>query len=311
MARKRMISPEIWESRSFSRLSDFAKLIFIGLFSQADDEGYGNASPGYIRSKLFPNDEERRLTDIKKALSEIALGMSINFYEVNGDNFYHLTHWSEWQKVDRPTKSRIPKDPNPPLVRGKGGDIPFREVLDEPSTNAQRILDEPSPTNRIEQNRIEKNRKECVYARACAREDTHTFSKPTVEDIAAYATEIDKTMNAQRFYDFYESKGWKIGSQSMHDWKASVRSWQPREGEQDALPPYKVKERQDRDMQADCAAQRKQRLLESDSDFYEAEKALRLAYMQQARGEDADIAALEEKRREILARHGMSENDIN
>lgn len=306
MARKRMISPEIWESRSFSRLSDFAKLIFIGLFSQADDEGYGNASPGYIRSKLFPNDEERRLTDIKKALSEIALGMSINFYEVNGDNFYHLTHWSEWQKVDRPTKSRIPKAPNSPHERGKGGGMPFREVLDESSTNARRILDEPSATNRIE-----KNRKECVYTRACAREDTHTFSKPTVEDIAAYATEIDKTMNAQRFYDFYESKGWKIGSQSMHDWKASVRSWQPREGEQDALPPYKVKEQQDRDMQADCAAQRKQRLLESDSDFYEAEKALRLAYMQQARGESADIPALKEKRREILARHGMKETDVD
>ena len=128
MARKRMISPEIWESRSFSRLSDFAKLIFIGLFSQADDEGYGNASPGYIRSKLFPNDEERRLTDIKKALSEIALGMSINFYEVNGDSFYHLTHWSEWQKVDRPTKSRIPKEQNPPCKRGKGGDMLFREI---------------------------------------------------------------------------------------------------------------------------------------------------------------------------------------
>ncbi len=307
MARKRMISPEIWESRSFSRLSDFAKLIFIGLFSQADDEGYGNASPGYIRSKLFPNDEERRLTDIKKALSEIALGMSINFYEVNGDNFYHLTHWSEWQKVDRPTKSRIPKAPNPPHERGKGGGMPFREVLDESSMNARRILDESSATNRIE-----KNRKECVYARACAREDTHTFSKPTVEDIAAYATEIDKTMNAQRFYDFYESKGWTVGNQPMHDWKACVRSWEPRSGEQNGVSPsYKVKEQQDRDMQADCAAQRKQRLLESDSDFYEAEKALRLAYMQQARGEDADIAALEEKRREILARHGMSENDID
>ena len=64
MARKRMISPEIWESRSFSRLSDFAKLIFIGLFSQADDEGYGNASPGYIRSKLFPNDDRHQESPI-------------------------------------------------------------------------------------------------------------------------------------------------------------------------------------------------------------------------------------------------------
>ena len=118
-------------------------------------------------------------------------------------------------------------------------------------------------------------------------------------------------MSAQRFYDFYESKGWKIGSQSMHDWKASVRSWEPLAGEQSVSPSYKVKERQDRDMQADCAAQRKQRLLESDSDFYEIEKELRVAQMKQARGESADIPALKEKRREILARHGMKETDVD
>lgn len=303
MARKRMISPEIWESRSFSRLSDFAKLIFIGLFSQADDEGYGNASPGYIRSKLFPNDEERRLTDIKNALSEIAHSMSINFYEVNGDKFYHLTHWSEWQKVDRPTKSRIPKETNPPVTRGKGGDISFREVLDESSTNARRIFDERSTTNRIEQ-----NRKECVYART--REDKHTFSKPTVDDIASYAKEIGKSMNAQRFYDFYESKGWTVGNQPMRDWKACVRSWQPRAGEQSDTESEQAGVRADDEATADLAAQRKQRLLDTDSEFYEVEKEIRRAHIAQAKGESADISALQEKRREILARHGMTENDI-
>ena len=45
MARRRMIAPEIWESSSFSKLSNFAKLIFIGLISNADDEGKGIADP--------------------------------------------------------------------------------------------------------------------------------------------------------------------------------------------------------------------------------------------------------------------------
>lgn len=303
MARKRMISPEIWESQDFSQLSDVAKIVFISLFSHADDEGRGRADPTFIKNITFPYDENRRVADIKSALSEIARCMSVQFYSVNGIAYYFMISWERWQKVDKPSKSKLP----PPPKTGVGGDIPNCEVFDEYSPNTPRTFAESSSTNRIE-----KNRKECVYTRACAREDTHTFSKPTVEDIAAYATEIDKTMNAQRFYDFYESKGWTVGNQPMHDWKACVRSWEPRSGEQNGVSPsYKVKEQQDRDMQADCAAQRKQRLLESDSDFYEAEKALRLAYMQQARGEDADIAALEEKRREILARHGMSENDID
>ena len=76
MARKRMISPEIWESTSFSALSDLGKIVFISLISHADDEGRGIAKPGYITNITFPYDENRRVADIKKALSEIALGMS-------------------------------------------------------------------------------------------------------------------------------------------------------------------------------------------------------------------------------------------
>ena len=33
-------------------------------------------------------------------------------------------------------------------------------------------------------------------------------------------------MNAQQFFDYYESKGWKVGKSPMKDWKASVRTWE-------------------------------------------------------------------------------------
>ena len=33
-------------------------------------------------------------------------------------------------------------------------------------------------------------------------------------------------MDAERFCDFYASKGWKVGSQPMKDWKACVRTWE-------------------------------------------------------------------------------------
>lgn len=153
MARKRMISPEIWESSSFSKLSDFAKLIFIGLISNADDSGKGKANPGYIRSKLFPNDEDRRVTDIKKALSEIALTMSITFYEVEGDNFYLLTNWARWQKIDRPTPSKIPDPPADSNSVGGRGRYTQNQEIGNNSTNIRRGFDEGSPSNRIEKNK--------------------------------------------------------------------------------------------------------------------------------------------------------------
>ena len=51
------------------------------------------------------------------------------------------------------------------------------------------------------------------------------FVKPSVKDIKAYCTEASINIDAQRFFDFYESKGWKVGSSPMKDWKAAVRYW--------------------------------------------------------------------------------------
>lgn len=54
------------------------------------------------------------------------------------------------------------------------------------------------------------------------------FRKPTIEEIRAYCEERKNTVDAQQFWDFYQSKGWKVGNQSMKDWKAAVRTWEQR-----------------------------------------------------------------------------------
>lgn len=55
------------------------------------------------------------------------------------------------------------------------------------------------------------------------------FEKPTIEEIQAYCTERKNSIDAQAFFDFYESKGWKIGTAKMKDWRASVRNWERRQ----------------------------------------------------------------------------------
>ena len=61
------------------------------------------------------------------------------------------------------------------------------------------------------------------------------FVKPSVEEIAAYCSERDNGIDPQQFFDFYESKGWKVGNQSMKDWRAAVRTWERREKPKKAL----------------------------------------------------------------------------
>ena len=55
------------------------------------------------------------------------------------------------------------------------------------------------------------------------------FIKPTVQDINIYCSERQNKIDAEAFYDFYESKNWKIGKNKMKDWRAAVRTWERRE----------------------------------------------------------------------------------
>lgn len=54
----------------------------------------------------------------------------------------------------------------------------------------------------------------------------YKFVPPSVEDVQEYVNEKGYSVNAQRFVDYYSSKGWTIGRNSpMKDWKAAVRTW--------------------------------------------------------------------------------------
>ena len=58
--------------------------------------------------------------------------------------------------------------------------------------------------------------------------NSNKFTKPNIEDIKEYCNNRSNNINAESFYDFYESKGWKVGNQSMKDWKACIRTWEKR-----------------------------------------------------------------------------------
>lgn len=71
----------------------------------------------------------------------------------------------------------------------------------------------------------------------------YKFVKPTLEEITEYCNVRRNNINPQSFYDFYESKGWKIGKSPMKDWKACVRTWERNRFEKidkkpDTLPTY-------------------------------------------------------------------------
>lgn len=52
------------------------------------------------------------------------------------------------------------------------------------------------------------------------------FQKPKIEEIKAYCKTRHNNVDAVKFYDFYESKGWLVGKTKMRDWQAAVRTWE-------------------------------------------------------------------------------------
>lgn len=224
MARKRMIDPGIWSSEDFSKLTSFSKLVFIGLFSLADDEGRGKANPSYLKSMLFPYEEGIRSADIKKTLQEIASTMSVIFYTHDEKEYYALKSWGRFQTINRPSPSDIPAPASDSVSTHRG--------LSEDSVSAHGGL----MTKRKEEEKEEKGKeekgKEEKGKKSSAGKPPARFVPPTVEEVAAYCRKRGNGIDPETFVDYYRANGWIQGKgKPIKDWQACVRTWEKREKE--------------------------------------------------------------------------------
>lgn len=144
MARKRMIDPSIWSDEGMADLTPRQQLLYVGLFSNADDEGRLKGSPAAVALMLptiyqgVPRDDVG--TDIDAVLASMT---RLVRYVVDGRVYLAFGNYARWQKIDRPTPSELPAPPDP-------------RPLDDPSTNAPRFL----APNRREENGKEENGRE-------------------------------------------------------------------------------------------------------------------------------------------------------
>lgn len=60
---------------------------------------------------------------------------------------------------------------------------------------------------------------------------TVKFVKPTIEEIRAYTTAKHYTFDAEAFFAYYESNGWKVGRNPMKDWRMACTTWQKKQNE--------------------------------------------------------------------------------
>lgn len=106
MARKRIIDPEFWSDQEIGFWSFEARLLYIGTWNFADDEGRFKSHSSLLKSQIFPYDLKINIELLKK---EIAT--KIQWYMVNKMEYGFIRNFLKHQRIDRPTPSKLPSPP--------------------------------------------------------------------------------------------------------------------------------------------------------------------------------------------------------
>jgi hypothetical protein len=209
MARIRTIKPEFPQSESMGRVSRESRLCFILLWTLADDVGRLRGSSRMLASLLYPYDDDAKKL-IERWLNELEAESCIVQYRTEGDSYIQICNWLKHQKIDRPSKSRIP-------------------ALDEASRVIATPLEDSSGDLRIkDQGSKDQGSKDQTPAKRGSRlpddfELTH--------DRAAVASGegIDPSRTFASFCDYWRSlSGVKA---AKLDWDATWRNWCRTEGD--------------------------------------------------------------------------------
>lgn len=121
------------------------------------------------------------------------------------------------------------------VENGKNGGRPPKKTKKKPGKNPSETQTKPS----------RKRDKEMETEMDRDRENTGAdkpprsrFVAPSVDEVRQYCRERNNALDPETFVDFYASKGWRVGKETMKDWKAAVRTWERREKKAPEEDPY-------------------------------------------------------------------------
>ena len=217
MANRRMFAKTIIDSDAFLDMPPSSQVLYFHLAMRADDDGFIN-NPKTIMRIVGAKDDDIKLLIAKKFIIPFASGVVV------------IKHWRihNYIQKDRYTETKYIDEKNQLIINKKNGySLKQISLLDDENDNVY-ILDT--------QVRLGKDRLEIGKDRLELERDKNKatrFIKPTIDEIKTFLNdqeyETDTDRYANRFYNFYESKGWKVGKEKMKDWKAAIRGWLSRD----------------------------------------------------------------------------------
>lgn len=213
----RIIKESICTSDSVDQMTWFEECFWQRLIVNCDDYGRFDARISVLKARLFPLKEKLQNREIEAAIDKLVSIGCIVLYECAGKPYMYLPSWENHQTI-RAKKSKYPS----PDEQDSAHEIICNQMQADESGCSRNPIQSEYNTNT---NSADKPRR---------------FIKPSVEEIAEYCKERQNKINPQSFFDWNESKGWRVGNSPMKDWKAAIRTWEQRDK---AKAPEKPKTR--------------------------------------------------------------------
>lgn len=111
MTRSRTVRPTFWTSFSLAQVEREVRLFFVGLWTEADDEGRLIDAPKALAGALFPHDPDVDADTVTRWLDELVRVGAIRRYRAKGASYLHIPAWKEHARPPHPTPSKLPAPP--------------------------------------------------------------------------------------------------------------------------------------------------------------------------------------------------------
>lgn len=257
MAQKRMFSLNVVDTDNFLEMPISSRLLYYELGMRADDDGFVDNWKKILLFTGLKQDDLKVLIS-KKFIIPFESGVIV------------IRHWrlNNYLQNDR-TKPTIYQEELQKLGLDENNvytmDTECIHSIDKISIDKNRIGNNKEGTFQMIKNFNENQQCEIIAKNTnqrCQRKSSYNinginycnqhareiipnieitrknFAKPTIDEIQQYCSERNNGINAEAFYDFYESKDWYVGKNKMKDWKACIRTWETRDKPKKERDPY-------------------------------------------------------------------------
>jgi len=197
---KRFIDTELFNDEWFCELSKDAKLFFIYYITNCDHAGILK-----LNKKLF--EFQTSIKDIDKVIKEMG-----NKLILIKDSVFFMPGYLKFQYPEFP-KSKVKQQEGALKILDNHG-ITLEIVKSYLTVPKELEYSYVNDNDNVSDSVSVKNNKEGKK------------NKPTLDECKQYCLERSNGVDADKFFNYYESNGWKVGKNAMKDWKAAIRTWE-------------------------------------------------------------------------------------